>query len=110
MSRLLSPAGLLVTATLLAALYGAAELLGLRAHTCVISGSLHHDASVVAGLLYTLLHFGTVVLAPVLALAALLQLALLRGLALLQRRSTRVRSNHARAARSTSPSRSNTSA
>jgi hypothetical protein len=71
----ISPAGFLVGAALLAALYAVAHLAGLRAYTTFLSGSAPPDgvdpfAATALGLVYVALHFACVLGAPVLVIAA----------------------------------------
>ena len=70
-----SPAGFLVRAAALTALYALATLLGLRGHATVLSGGLPYEGasprlSSALGLGYVLLHLSWVLGAPVLVLAA----------------------------------------
>lgn len=70
-----TPAGFLVRAGALAALYGAATLLGLRDYATILAGSLPYEGasprlSTVLGLGYVLLYFGWILLVPVFVLAA----------------------------------------
>jgi hypothetical protein len=69
-----SARGLAVTAGVIAALYGGAHALGLRAYTAILSGTAPPGgdgaAGVVLGLVYVALYFACVVGAPILAIAA----------------------------------------
>ncbi len=72
--RLLSPAGLAAGAAVIAALYGGAHALGLRAYAGILSGTAPPGGSgaagIALGLAYVALYFACVVGAPILALAA----------------------------------------
>jgi hypothetical protein len=75
-----SPAGFLLTAALIAALYGLGHLAGLRESTTLLSGTSPPGgaAGAALGLCYIALHFAFVVLAPILALGAAVLWALSR--------------------------------
>lgn len=82
-SPLLSPAGFLVRAAALAAVYWGLHLAGLRDYATVLSGGLPSaDASPgvasVLGMLYVLSYFGWVIAVPVLVLASGILAALSR--------------------------------
>ena len=76
--RVLGPLASVAGALLVLALFGAMHLLGWRADTCIISGTVPGsgaaaDAAVLRGLLYAGAYFGAVVVAPLLIIAAGLQ-------------------------------------
>lgn len=81
---LLSPAGLVVRAAALAALYWTLHLSGLRDYATVLSGGLPSpDASPglasFLGMLYVLLYFGWILVVPVTVLASGILFVLNRG-------------------------------
>ncbi len=70
-----TPAGFLLRAAALAALYAAATLGGLRDYATVLAGSLPYEGapprlSTALGLGYVLLYFGWILAVPVLVLGA----------------------------------------
>ncbi len=72
---LLSPAGWLIRAVVLLVLFAAMHLLGWREHTNVFSGTLGLNSTAdylraIAGGLYVIAWFATVVVAPILLIAA----------------------------------------
>ena len=72
-SSIVSPRGLASAALFLAVAYGAAHALGLRADATILSGTAPPDpGGTTLGLVYVVLYFGFVVLAPILAIAAAL--------------------------------------
>ena len=72
MKSRMSTTGLLTGAIVIAALYGAAHVAGLREDTTILSGTAppggEGGGAVALGLLYVVLHFAAVVGAPILAL------------------------------------------
>jgi hypothetical protein len=67
----LSPLGMLVLAMVIAALFGVAHALGLRDGVSVLSGtSPSGDASAGGGVIYALLYFAAILVAPAFAIAA----------------------------------------
>lgn len=65
---------LLIAALVMATLFAGAHLLGLRAYTAILSGTAPPGASggeaVALGLVYVILYFAAVIVAPILAIAA----------------------------------------
>jgi len=89
--RVLSPVAWVAGALLVVALFGAMHLLGWRADTCIISGTVPGsgaagDAAVLRGLLYAATYFCAVSVAPILVIAAGLRAAMSR---LVERRPIR---------------------
>jgi hypothetical protein len=70
--RFFSPAGFVVTALVVAGLYGAAHAAGLREDASFLSGTtpLGGAAGIALGLVYVALHFAFVLGAPALILGA----------------------------------------
>lgn len=70
----MSPRGLLMSAAVIALLFGGAHALGLRAYTAILSGTAPPGSSggeaLILGVVYAILYFAAVVAAPILATAA----------------------------------------
>ena len=79
LARLCSPAGLVRVALLIAILYGALHVLGLRAQTSFLCGQLPHDrGTLLLAAAYVAAYFAFYLAAPILLLAAAVLWGLLR--------------------------------
>lgn len=81
---LFSPLGFALVAVLLISLYRVSDAAGWRSYTCIISGTVPAGMSITGTLwrggIYAALHFGSILVAPILLIAAGLQIVVFRRL------------------------------